>query len=174
MKYAKYNMWLYDGVSPRLIDISELTPEDISIDHIAYALSNLNRYVGNAPFPYSVAYHSLKVSKLCKKYPLEGLLHDAAEAFIGDVPRYIKGDCPVFVRSEFFLLRTIFSTFNLQWPLPKEVKKADDEVLRQELEEFFESPPMFPEYSFSPPDPQKVRDAFKTRFHELTHRRKAV
>jgi len=73
--------------------------EDVSLADIAHALGAVNRFGGHTRWPYSVAQHSVLVSRqLALEGPavaLLGLLHDASEAYLGDVPRPLKQD-PVF------------------------------------------------------------------------------
>lgn len=77
--------------SGRLIDLENLQPQDILIQDIAHALSNICRFGGHIPRFYSVAQHCCFVADLVP-YParLEGLMHDAAEAYIGDMVTPIK------------------------------------------------------------------------------------
>ena len=68
-------------------DIFDPDPAKIHIEDIAHHLSLINRFNGATLFPYSVAQHSLMVSSLCpQEYKLAGLMHDAAEAYVGDFP----------------------------------------------------------------------------------------
>lgn len=60
----------------------------IDIEDIAHHLSLINRYTGATPAPYSVAQHSVYVAEYSKC--LGGLLHDAHEAYIGDVILPVK------------------------------------------------------------------------------------
>ena len=65
--------------------------EDICIEDIAHSLSNLCRFNGHTKRFYSVAQHSLNVERFIKKLSwgerlrLYGLMHDFAEAYIGDM-----------------------------------------------------------------------------------------
>lgn len=94
------------------MDVFDPKPEHLSPTVIAGALSNLCRFGGRSQTFYSVAQHSclcatifgLHETYLRKEYPddvrllgetsqrvkLALLLHDASEAFIGDVPRPLR------------------------------------------------------------------------------------
>lgn len=70
----------------------DLRPEDICIEDIAHALACCNRFAGHTKKPISVAQHSVYVSRLLAGTPFEmqALLHDAAEAYLGDITKWIK------------------------------------------------------------------------------------
>lgn len=72
-------------------DILNPNPENVRIEDIAHSLSNQCRYNGHTPEFYSVAEHSVRVSScLPPKHQLAGLLHDAAETYLGDIVRPLK------------------------------------------------------------------------------------
>jgi 5'-deoxynucleotidase YfbR-like HD superfamily hydrolase len=78
----------FDLLDPKVYDIK---PVDI-----AHHLSMCNRFVGGTPQPYSVAEHCLNVSAMLERrfndpmLELAGLLHDATEAYLGDVSGLLK------------------------------------------------------------------------------------
>ncbi len=81
-----------------------LKPE-VNIIDIGHALSMVCRYGGHCSRFYSVAEHSILVHDLMKKLypnedPLEGLLHDASEAYLGDMPAPFKNLMPDFKKYE--------------------------------------------------------------------------
>lgn len=69
------------------VDLAMLRPGDFAGSMIAEALSKINRFTGHSRLPWSVAAHSLLVEALCPTKALKGwaLLHDAHEAFLGDI-----------------------------------------------------------------------------------------
>lgn len=82
-------------------------PAEILIEDIAHALSHQNRFNGHLKWPYTVAQHSVLVSKYVEQRIttdrntlLFALLHDAAEAYIGDVIRPVKYNLPLFKEIE--------------------------------------------------------------------------
>lgn len=66
-------------------------PDLIDIVDIAHQLACCNRFSGALAGPYSVAEHSVRVSRLLNgPDALAGLLHDSSEAYLGDVPTPLK------------------------------------------------------------------------------------
>ena len=110
-------------------------PEDICIEDIAGALSNLCRFNGHCDVFYSVAQHCIEVSyQVPKEWSLGGLLHDAAEAYLGDMIRPIKQVLPEFKELEKRWEKAIETAFDLQ--LTDEaraaIKEADSRMLLTE------------------------------------------
>jgi len=66
-------------------------PEEVFIEDIGHALGNLCRFGGHSKKFYSVAEHCLLVSDMLPtELELSGLMHDASEAYVIDLPRPIK------------------------------------------------------------------------------------
>jgi hypothetical protein len=114
----------------KLVDLSNFTEADVRLPDIAHALSILNRYTGHTVAPYSVAQHSVMVSHLCDPDDaVWGLLHDASEAYLGDVARPLKSMLPDYRELEHHIQRTIGKHFGLAWPIPLSVHAADSSAL---------------------------------------------
>jgi hypothetical protein len=116
------------------VDPLDLHPDDIDIDDIAHALSMLCRFNGHCAKFYSVAEHSVLVSQLCPpEYAMAGLLHDATEAYIADVPRPLKAQLPDYVIAENRASLAIASRFGLSEIFPEAIRQADDAALEIEM-----------------------------------------
>lgn len=128
------------GIQLNLLDPR---PQDIVIEDIAAALSKLCRYTGHCPRHYSVAEHSLMVaidSDITTCHPLvqlEALLHDAAEAYVGDVAAPLKtllGDTYRVIEAR--VDSAIRHRFGLPAAMSKEVHVADMRVALAEMRDF--------------------------------------
>jgi hypothetical protein len=123
------------GLKFPLLDID---PEAIVIKDIAHALSMLCRFNAHCLKFYSVAEHSVHVSyEIEPRLALLGLMHDAAEAYLGDVPSPLKGELRDFKCIEERLIVAIGERFG--FPLPddgsddtRELKRADLQLLIDE------------------------------------------
>ena len=110
-------------------------PEQIVIEDIAHALSNLCRFNGHCNEFFSVAEHSVLVSEnVPKEFALEGLLHDAAEAYVGDMVTMLKSIMPKFDEMEHKIAKIISKKFGIPYPITPEVKIIDRAMLATEKE----------------------------------------
>lgn len=116
-------------------------PEDIDIRDIAHALAMIPRYGGHCPVFYSVASHSLYVSTLvAPDLAREGLMHDAAEAYVGDMITSIKRHLPDYkTQLEAPWERAINERFGLRSDdaTRAAVKRADIAALLAERRDLF-------------------------------------
>lgn len=120
-------------VSGRFFDILKPEEYEYDIEEIAHSLSNICRYTGHTNSFYSVAEHSVLVSRICSdRLALCGLLHDASEAFIGDVSSPLKKLLPEYQEIEDKVQKAIASQFNLPYPFPEEIYVADKKMYWQE------------------------------------------
>lgn len=73
-------------INGEIVDLMKLQPRHYDLQDVAHTLSQINRFNGRTPFPYSVAQHACLVSYLCPRgLKLQGLHHDDDEAFTGDI-----------------------------------------------------------------------------------------
>lgn len=125
-------------VSGQYINLRELEPKNWHIGDIAHALSNVQRFGGHLPLRYSVAHHSLGVFRLVPDQPreirLQALMHDASEAFLGDMPSPIKQLLPDYQALEQRVMEVMSRRFGFPWPLHPAVKMADRKMLEWEWE----------------------------------------
>lgn len=110
-----------------------------TIEDIAHGLSMLCRYSGQCRIFYSVAEHCLLVSDMVPEHAFEALMHDAAEAFVGDITRPLKQMLPQFKHIEHQVEVAIFARFGVPRPMPAAVKQADLAVLAAEQEQLMPS-----------------------------------
>jgi len=133
--------------SMRLVDPFNLKPEDIDIKDIAHHLARICRWNGGVNGFYSVAEHSIKVADaIAPKFKLWGLLHDAAETYLGDITRpvksklwvcdydpYLEPSKQLKAHEQSILLR-IAEKFDLEFEMPDQVLFADNAQLAREDE----------------------------------------
>lgn len=120
-------------------NFENLDRNKISIIDIAKSLSNICRFNGHCEF-YSVAQHSVLVSRLVpQEYALKALLHDASEAYLGDVTFPLKQLLPTYKDLEKRVQELIY--LNFCYPDDQEgdhkIKEADMIALATEKKVLF-------------------------------------
>lgn len=137
----------------------DLTPDDIKLEDIARGLSHMPRFSGQIPASYSVAMHSMLVHDILAhpyvaampdatgyvdavgsvRTYLAGLLHDASEAYICDIPSPLKKKLPEYAKVEETIMSAVFRRFNIGdlWPMNATLKAADKLALYVEAQRWF-------------------------------------
>jgi uncharacterized protein len=112
--------------------------DDIDIADIAHALSMQCRFNGHTVDFYSVAEHSVRVANYlhsigCEKdVCMQGLLHDASEAYLGDVITPVKEELAEYRVIESYLQTLIYIKFEVPGEESDLVKEADKVLLMTE------------------------------------------
>jgi len=158
-------------------DMANPKADQICIEDIAPALSKQCRFNGHCDPFYSVAQHCLHVSELVPdEHKLTALLHDATEAYIGDMVTPLKALIPDFKRIEDHLWNIISDKYKVPLILPWEVKRADLIALATEKRDLMPAHPepwyclrnIQPDQStLSPMTPAAAETLFLTEFHRL-------
>ena len=163
-------------------------PEQFDIEDIALALGNLCRFGGHCRTFYSVAQHSVIVSQLVEdrggdaEDVFAALMHDAAEAYLGDMPHPLKHRSALgaaFKEAEQGLEAAIEAHFAIRADVP-EVKRADRALLATERRAFSAERWRWPELDgvealdleLTAWPPEEATRTFLARYAELDARRR--
>jgi len=139
---APYQLETYTGL---YVQPPELKPEEIDIHDIAHALSQMARHGGHCLKRMSVAQHCCLVHDylVSKGVPPEGcfqgLMHDAEEAYLVDIPRPVKyrPEMESYRNWGKELRRRIYDRFGIEptrWE--RLVKAADNAILIAEIRQW--------------------------------------
>ncbi len=166
---------LHSGV---YFDFLDPASSPFTIKDIAHALAMICRFAGQCGRFYSVAEHSVYVSRLVPpEHALAGLMHDAAEAFIGDVSKPLKGLLSDYRVIEARVEAAVLGRFGVALPLPPSIKEADLDMLVTEQSQIMRNrgkdwdstrgrtPPAITIECWPP---EKACTRFVDRFYELT------
>lgn len=179
--------WIQTHSSNKFFPLAPEHEESVlDIGDIAHSLSMQCRFNGHTQFFFSVAQHCCEVCDLVwaetkdPRLALWGLLHDAAEAYLTDLPKPIKEQMPQYKEMENKLLKYIIQHYELKWPQPQIVSKYDIVMLMTERDWLLGPPPeewtigVSDEYQALPVFPNLILDQkaaknrFLFRFKDLT------
>jgi uncharacterized protein len=159
----------FDLLAPQL--------EQIHIEDIAAALANLCRFGGHTNAFYSVAQHSVLASFVAPAdIRLEALLHDASEAYVGDMVSPLKQELPQYTAIERGIKARIWEKFGLRFGVSDAIRKADLVMLATERRDLMsEQATRWPildhvtpaKFTIDPWPPARGRHAFLSRFDAL-------
>jgi hypothetical protein len=172
--------WIRTYTGERFDPLSS-SPGRIVIDDIAHALSNICRYTGHTKEFYSVAQHSVLVAKILEddghppSVQLQGLLHDATEAYLTDLSRPIKMTEALrpYREIETALERILAAHWGFETLTPGAVKVADMQILATEVRDLMGDPqdwqlPYGPRpWKVNPASPGKAKISFLNKYYEL-------
>ena len=160
----------------------EAKPEDIEITDIAHALGMVCRYAGHCIIRYSVAEHSVLLSHTVDpENALWALLHDATEAYLGDIVRPLKNVLSSYMEAEERLAGVIASKFGLEGIMPAQVVEHDTRIVVDERAQIMAPSrlpwPMLEGYAplgvtIQGWDPARASRMFLARFNQLNDNRR--
>jgi hypothetical protein len=174
-------------VSGRWVNPFDPDPDQLDAGDIARALANQCRFGGHSRVFYSVAQHSVIVSRLVEERGgdveevFAALMHDASEAYLGDMPHPLNHRSPLgaaFRETEAPLEQAIRDRFGIK-PGVAEIKHADRALLATERRAFSAETWHWPELEGVEPldlelsawSPEQAADEFAERYAELQARR---
>lgn len=163
--------------SGRRVDLLRPDPEQIDPVDIAHALANQCRFNGHCKQFYSVAEHSTLGAAMTsgdQELARYFLLHDAAEAYLGDIVSPLKGLLPAYQEMEHEFWLAIAVRFDLHPRMPDAIKEIDARMLATEREQVL-SPPgrwdckaePFPNLQISFLEPMTAKTTFLRTFATL-------
>ncbi|MGE1153683.1 phosphohydrolase [Pseudomonas kitaguniensis] len=118
-------------------DADIIDPRDIS-----HSLAHLCRFNGHTREFYSVAQHSCIVAELVpEEHKLAALLHDATEAYLGDMTRPLKQWMPDYRGFEDVVWGRVCERFDLPFDLPACIHQADLIALATERRDLMPTDP---------------------------------
>jgi 5'-deoxynucleotidase YfbR-like HD superfamily hydrolase len=164
-------------------------PEDIQIEDIAHHLAGINRFTGAARQQLSVAQHSVWCSEYVEQRltakqsqvkiraaALHALLHDAAEAYLGDISSPLKSLLPDYRAIELRVEGIVREKFGIMGEWDEVVKEADLRALATEKRDLMPDSPIWSldVEPFGPPLEHwgffAARERFLSRYWELLAR----
>ena len=134
----------YRTHSGRLVDLLNPSPDDVCLDDIAHHLARVCRFGGAVRDYYSVASHSVYVA--CNidggfRLRQAALLHDSAEAYLGDMVSGLKRTMPAFREAEDLWEAAIEAHFGVKWRHVPAIKEADLRARLSEARDLFDDRP---------------------------------
>ncbi len=167
------NAWIATFTGLRLNPFDP-DPEMINIDDIAHGLSLTCRYAGQCKKFYSVAEHSIRLTRLVpEELRPVALMHDSAEAYMLDLPSLIKRVMPGYQAAEHNLLSVIFAKYDIDIQLLTRFLKEEYVLLATECRDlvtntdgwFLPEPPL--DKPIEPWTPRTAEVLFKNIFTAL-------
>ena len=173
---AALDHWMITA-SGRQVWPAYLSPGDVVIDDIAEHLSKLCRFCGATRVPYSVAQHSVLALTIARSLTPDlylstarsVLLHDAPEAYLGDLISPVKAACRDYRVLEDVVAGVITARFKLNTEAGARdmVHRCDLIALATERRDLIASGPNWPVLAGVEPWPERIEPLSHTAAREL-------
>lgn len=178
-----HHLGKFETACGKVMDLRKPDPALINVTDIAIGLSRIVRFGGQIVLPYTVAHHSIIMSFMVpERFAMHALMHDAQEAYIGDVIKPLKNIlAPIYAPIEEAWEMAIAQRMSLTWTAEAiaNIKKYDGILLKIEHEEIRKGKDiseLFKDYfesewytlnllSFY--DAHRTKSAFIARFNQL-------
>jgi uncharacterized protein len=170
--------------SGRRVALLNPSPSQIVIGDIAHGLAHQCRFNGQTSKFYSVAQHSVLVASILpRELRLAGLLHDASEAYLGDVVQPLKDLLPEYQAIEENFCKVLGMRFGVNLQHNDAIRHADLVVLATERRDLM--PMDMADWSsiagitpmsrtIKPMTPEAASAQFMEMFFTLTNQKKAI
>lgn len=183
--FMKDGPWTQTNSGRQVFYLQENQPGvNIWLPDIAHSLYNLQRFAGHLNSPgWTVGQHSMAMGLYCANTGcdhmtiLDALLHDAHEAYMGDLPSPFKQAVPEVSRVQDKLQLDILKAFGIKdskyagepWDRGGEQARLDLAMCRAEAEEFFDRIRDNWTQDFPTPDAEVLRAISQARDTNKTH-----
>lgn len=181
----KFETGLFQGAFDKQFNSTGKPLEIVAVEHVgdewvAGLETSTHTYICEGFGAHnSVAEHCVLVSRVvAPEHALWGLLHDATEAYVGDMVRPLKVHMPAYRAAEDRVMDAIATRYGLVGPMPSEVKEADTRLLLDERDALLGPSPARWDVDGEPFgvrieawSPERAEAAYLSRFSELTGRR---
>jgi hypothetical protein len=131
----------------RLVDPFNPKPEDVRPKVIIHALSQINRFTGQAAWPYPVAQHEVNLYRwinnternLARRMLMgrTALVHDMAESWFNDLASPVKKECPEYKRAEHQAMLFIANELDVTERMLEEFDQYDKRIYKDERDALF-------------------------------------
>lgn len=170
----------YSGI---MIDPLDLDPKTVRIIDIAHHLANQCRFSGATKWHYSVAQHAYIASTQVEpEFAWDALHHDDAEYALQDMAKPLKVDerlGQAYRGAEGRIERVLRPLLDVRFPMPPEVKDADERMLVTEADQLMHGRSEWANFRDTIPydleikkwSPEKAKQKWLARFYELAQER---
>lgn len=133
----EYDLWVPTLVGPFFPFREE--PGPVSLKDVARSLAHQTRWLGRTGALYSVGQHSVLCARMARTHygasrevQFQCLVHDATEAFLGDIPSQVKRALPDYRALEEKVLAYLCKIWKVKTPFDPLVKIVDERMAKTE------------------------------------------